>query len=98
MATDGFSQIIQSLINCGTSALGWMDTVFTNIGTLGLNSPKVLVRAMLVVMLSARFILYPFLKGRVVGGMGEEFGRTGSRRAEHYVYNNSDHYNPRSSD
>lgn len=95
---NGFSQIINMLIQCGSSALGWMESVFSSIGILGLNSPKVLVRAMIVAMLSVRFILYPFLKGRVVGGVGEELGRTGSRRAAHYVYDNSDHYNPRSSD
>lgn len=70
---NGFSQIINMLIQCGSSALGWMESIFTSIGTLGLNSPKVLVRAMIVVMLSVRFILYPFLKGRVVGGFSEEY-------------------------
>ena len=95
---NGFSEIISYLIKCAGSAYTWFDDIFTHIGTLGLNSPKVLVRAMLIVMLSTRFILYPFLKGRVVGGMGEEFGRGNRLRGTHYVYDNTDHFNPVSND
>ena len=88
-----WNQILNIMIQCCSQAYSWFTQLLMGIGD-GVNGPWYTIFGIMCAMLGTRFILYPFLKGRVVGGVGEEFGRNRNNYSNHYIYDQSDSFNP----
>lgn len=68
------SDIINGLLNAAVGVYNIFNDVLAACG-----GAWSIIYSMLIIMLVARFIVYPFLKGRIIGGVGEEIHSQGSR-------------------
>lgn len=68
------NDIINGLLDAAVGIYGFFNDVLAACG-----GAWTVIYSMVIVMLVARFIVYPFLKGRIIGGVGEEIHTQGSR-------------------
>lgn len=87
-----WNQVLNIMINCCNAAYQWFTQLIGGMTQNG-SGPWGTIFGILMSMLALRFVFYPFLKGRVVGGVGEEISRYGNRASTHFTYDNTDHYN-----
>ena len=84
-----WNQIINQMIRCCAAAYNWF-TSFMSALTQNGSGPWNVIFGIICACLACRFVFYPFLKGRVVGGVGEEIGRHSNNVSSRFVRSGSD--------